>query len=121
MIINSLPLSREDKAYLKRLLLGHHNATKSFMLRLYGETWETVYNATDCEISRENKARFAANTRIRKAMTEGIEIKQIPDKCCDNCEHIGANNVCAKYQQQVPDEYLQTETQCEDFIYGIPF
>ena len=121
MIINNLPLNRDDKAYLKRLLSGHHSATKSYLLRLYGSVWVNTYSSTECEISRENKARFAANTRIREAMTENIEMKQIPEKCCDNCAYIGAENVCSKYNQQVPDEYLQTETDCEEFIYGIPF
>jgi hypothetical protein len=121
MIWTNLPLNRDDIKYLKKMLLGHSHSTKAHLLKAYAMEWINTFNSSDCEISGENKARFAANKKLRLIMSESIPVKEIPYKCCDNCEHIGANNVCAKYQSEVPTEYLQNENNCEDFIYGIPF
>ena len=121
MIWKNLPLVRDDIKHLQSTLLGHSHATKAHLLKFYAVEWLRVADAIECDISRDNKARFAANTKLRQVMSESIPIKEIPFKCCDNCEHIGFNNECSLYEVKVPDDYLQTETQCEAFKYGIPF
>ena len=121
MIWTNLPLSRCDIKHLKKTMLGHSHSTKAHLLKVYALEWLRVADSVECNISRDNKARFAANTKLRLIMNDSIPVKEIPYKCCDNCEHIGGNNVCSKYSSQVPDEYLQQPTMCEEFIYGIPF
>ena len=54
-----------DRDFVGRLIqsLPYHYRTKA--VQGYDQAWQEAFDLEPCEVKKENKARFAANTRLR--------------------------------------------------------
>ena len=125
MILIDMPLIRDDIDFIRRQLKHLPRWNVHYLVRKYEVDYMEGYNNEPVQHKKENAGLRRANNNLREAV---IMIKQNHNlqnhdnyRCCDNCAHIGKDNVCSKYNQQVPDEYLIKITECEHWIDGIPF
>ncbi|MGB3724286.1 MAG: hypothetical protein WA981_00830 [Glaciecola sp.] len=57
-----------------------------------------------------------------KSSMQGEEIPTItPPIICGNCEYLDINNMCARFKQQVTNEFINKENDCAEYKNGVPF
>jgi hypothetical protein len=125
MIFIDMPLMRDDLAFIKKQMKNMPRADIHYLIRKYEVDYMQAYEREPVQHKKENAGLRCANSNLREAvkmLKENPERQNHePYRCCDNCWFIGKDNVCDKFKQQVPDEYLIKITECEHWIDGIPF
>jgi len=129
----SLPLNQDDQKYLTTLLRGIEPAARAGLLHRYAQQWAAALDAEPAPHRKENAARRAANTSIRreaKAMrAEEPDMVKLyrewqnygPPPCCHTCLHYNKHGQCEMHWMTPPAEFTQKIGECPDWEMEPPF
>lgn len=114
---------KEDCDFIKNMTA--RMSKRLDLVNNYSVYWSEMYEKEITPHKKENHAIKQSNTRLRemvKSSMQGEEIPTItPPVICGNCEYLDINNMCARFKQQVPNEFIDKENDCAEYKNGVPF
>lgn len=114
---------RDDAEFIEKITARIDQ--KIAIVNDYSIHWSEFHKLEPERHKKENYATRQSNIRIRSMvkkaiMGDEIETKE-PPVICGNCQHLDINNMCIKFKQVVPNEFINQENECEQYKNGVPF
>lgn len=132
-IIEELPLTNDDKAFLRDNLSEGEPEIQKTILWQYWKAWRAAEEAEPVDHKRPNAGRHAANLwlrqeveQLRHAEPEVVRkykevVNNPPPRCCHTCAYYTDEGQCSYYGMEPPEDFAATLDACPTYKQEVPF